>query len=161
MIIRKAKTNDIETIHKLDKESVKYHKKFDKDFYTISEGFWKIKRDSQIKAIKSPTNLILVAEIDEKVVGYIWGYVETIMKHKIGKIQELIVTSKQRGKGIGKELIKRMLDFFKSRGCIISEIGVFVENEPTIKVYEKSGFKKKEYKMRLVLNKTKRFRPFL
>ena len=160
MNIRKAKKEDIESIHKLDKESTKYHKKFDRDFYTISEKWWKIKKDSQIKAIKSPTNLILVAEIDEKVVGYIWGYAETIMKHKIGKIQELIVTSKQRGKGIGKELIKHMLDFFKDRKCIISEIEVFVENLPTIKVYEKAGFRKREYKMQLKLNKTKRFRPF-
>ena len=160
MLIRKAKKEDIESIHKLDRESTKYHKKFDKDFYTISEKWWKIKKDSQLKAIKSPTNFVLVAELDEKVVGYIWGYVETIMKNKIGKIQELIVTSKQRGKGIGKKLIKRMLDFFKERDCIVSEIEVFVENLPTIQVYEKAGFKKREYKMQLKLNKTKKFRPF-
>ncbi len=159
-MIRKAKKEDIESIHKLDRESTKYHRKFDKDFYTISEKWWKIKKDSQIKAIKSPTNLILVSEIDGKVVGYIWGYIETIMKNKIGKIQELIVTSKQRGKGIGTRLIKQMLDFFKDKKCIISEIEVFVENLPTIQVYEKAGFKKKEYKMQLKLNKTKRFRPF-
>src|SRR3989344_1944315 len=158
MLIRKAKKEDIESIHKLDRESIKYHKKFDKDFYMISENWWKIKKDSQIKAIKSPTNLVLIAESDEKVVGYIWGYVGTIMKHKIGKIQELIVTSKQRGKGIGKELIKNILDFFKERKCIISEIEVFVENLPTIQVYEKAGFRKREYKMQLKLNKTKRFK---
>jgi len=159
-MIRQAKKEDIKSIHKLDIESTRYHKKFDKDFYTISEKWWKIKKDSQIKAIKSPTNLILVAEVDEKVVGYIWGYIETIMKHKIGKIQELIVTSEQRGKGIGKELIKNMLNFFKERKCVISEIEVFVENLPTIKVYEKAGFRKREYKMQLKLNKTKKFRPF-
>jgi ribosomal protein S18 acetylase RimI-like enzyme len=161
MLIRKAKKEDIESIHKLDKESTRYHRKFDKDFYTISEKWWEIKKDSQIKAIKSPTNLILVAEINGKVVGYIWGYIETIMKNKIGKIQELIVTSRQRGKGIGKELIKNMLDFFKGKKCIISEIEVFVDNLSTIQVYEKVGFKKREYKMQLKLNKTKKFRPFL
>ena len=52
MNIRKAKREDIEVIHNLDRESTKYHKKFDKDFYTISEKWWKIKKDSQIKAIK-------------------------------------------------------------------------------------------------------------
>ncbi len=160
MNIRKAKKDDIESIHKLDRESVKYHKRFDRDFYTISEKWWKIKKDSQIKAIKSPTNLILVAEVDKKIIGYIWGYVEIIMKHKIGKIQELIVTSKQRGKGIGKELIKRMLDFFKNRKCVISEIEVFADNVPTVKVYEKAGFRKREYKLQLKMDKTKRFRPF-
>ena len=160
MLIRKAKKEDIESIHKLDRESTKYHKKFDKDFYTISEKWWKIKKDSQLKAIKSPTNLILVSEVDGKIAGYIWGYIETNMKNKIGKIQELIVTSKQRGKGIGKELIKQMLDFFKDKKCIVSEIEVFVENIPTIQVYEKAGFKKREYKMQMKLNKTKKYRPF-
>lgn len=160
MSIRKAKKEDIESIHKLDRESAKYHKKFDRDFYTVSEKWWEIKKDSQIKAIKSPTNLILVAEAGKKIVGYIWGYVKTIMKHRIGKIQELIVNSKQRGKGIGKELIRGMLDFFKERECIISEIETFVENLPAIQFYEKAGFRKREYKMQLNLNKTKRFRPF-
>ena len=160
MLIRKAKKEDGESIHKLDRESTKYHKKFDKDFYTISEKWWRIKKDSQLKAIKSPTNLVLVAESDEKVVGYIWGYVETVIGHKIGKIQELIVTSKQRGKGTGTELIKNILNFFKERKCVVSEIKVFVNNEPTIKVYEKAGFRKREYKMQLRLNKNKTFRPF-
>jgi len=138
MIIKKAKKEDIESIHKLDIESVKHHKTFDKDFYSISERWWKIKKASQLKAIKSPTDLVLVAESGGKIVGYIWGYIEIMMKYKIGKIQELIVTSKQRGKGIGTRLIKQMLDFFKNRKCVISEIEVFVKNEPTIKVYEKS-----------------------
>ena len=161
MGVRKAKKEDIEDINKLDRESTKYHKKFDKDFYSISEKWWKMKRESQIKAIKSSTNLILVVEIDGKVVGYIWGFVETIMKYRICKIQELIITSKQRGKGIGTKLIKQMLDFFKDKKCIISEIEVFVDNIPAIQVYEKAGFKKREYKMQLKLNKTKRYRPFL
>lgn len=160
MMIRKAKKKDIDAIHKLDMESIQYHKRFDNDFFTISKKWQKIKKDSQINAIKNPTNLIFVAELDGKVVGYIWGHVKTVIKHKIGKIDELIVTSKQRGNGIGKELIRRMLDFFKKRKCIISEIEVFTENLPTIKVYEKAGFRKREYKMQLKLNKNRKFRPF-
>ncbi len=158
--VRKAKKEDIYSINELDRESTKYHEKFDKDFYTISEKQWKIKKNSQIKAIQSSTDLILVAETDKKVVGYIWGYTKTVNKHKVGIIQELIVTSKQRGRGIGNELIKRMLDFLKNRKCIISKIDVVVDNLPAIKVYENVGFKKKEYKMQLKLNKTKKFRPF-
>ena len=60
----------------------------------------------------------------------------------------------------GKELIKNILNFFKERKCVVSEIEVFVNNEPTIKVYEKAGFSKREYKMQLRLNKNKTFRPF-
>ncbi len=160
MLIRKARKDDIESIHRLDKESIWYHKKFDKNFYTISGKWWKIKKASQLRAIKSPISLILVAESEGKIAGYIWGYIETIAKQKIGKVQELIVTSGQRRKGIGAGLIKNMLAFFKDRKCITSKIEVFAENLPAIQAYEKIGFRKREYKMQLKLDKTKRFNPF-
>ncbi len=158
--IRAAKKEDIEAIHLLDKESTKYHEKFDKHFYIISKKSWKIKKNSQKKAIKSSTDLILVAELNSEIIGYIWGYTEKIAKYKIGKIQELIVTSNQRRKGIGGKLIKNMLNFFKKKKCIISEIEVFVDNKPTVSAYEKIGFRKITYKMQLKLDKTKKFKPF-
>ncbi|MBU3897302.1 MAG: GNAT family N-acetyltransferase [Nanoarchaeota archaeon] len=160
MLIRTAKKSDIAIINKLDRESIKYHKKFDKDFHTVSENFWKIKKRSHKKAINNPTNLILVAELNGEVVGYIWGYIKKIMKYKIGKIQELVVTSKQRKKGIGTKLINNMLRFFKGKKCIISEIDVFVGNLPTVEVYEKAGFIKRYHMMQIKLDKQKRFKPF-
>ena len=160
MIIRKARKEDINAINFLDRESTRYHENFDKDFHTVSEKFWTMKKDSQIKAIKSSKELILVAEIDRKVIGYIWGYIEEVIKYKIGKIQELIVTFKERGKGIGTRLITEMLNFFKKNKCIISEIEVFVDNLPALKTYEKIGFRKREYKMQLKLDNRK-FSPFV
>jgi ribosomal protein S18 acetylase RimI-like enzyme len=160
MNIRKARVTDIEAIHSLDRESIKYHEQFDKDFYTVSESCFKLKKESQVKAMKSQSDLILVAEMNGKVVGYIWGRVEKVMKEKSGKVQEIIVTSQQRGKGIGKALMKQMLNFFKEKGCIISETEVFVENVAAIKAYESAGFKKREYKMQLHIDKTRRFKPF-
>ena len=151
MIIRKAKKEDIEEIHKLDKESVKYHRKFDKDFFTISEKWWKIKKDSQLKAISSRKDIVLVA-FDDKVVGYIWGYFE----REVGKLQELIVISRCRGKGLGKKLISEALKLLKKK-CAVVNIEVYVDNEPTVKVYEKLGFKKKEYKMQL---RFRNYKPF-
>ena len=68
MIIRKAKKADIASINKLDKESTRYHEKFDKEFFTISEHFWKMKVDSKITAMNDSTNLILVAKASGKVV---------------------------------------------------------------------------------------------
>ncbi|MBI3190401.1 GNAT family N-acetyltransferase [archaeon] len=160
MSIRKAAGRDIEHIHKLDKESVKYHQRLDKDFYTISQKWWKIKIASQLEAIKNPDNLILVAEKNGEIIGYVWGYIEKTAKLKIGKIQDLIVTKKYRRRCIALALIKDIMDFFREKKCIISETAVNIENEPAIKTYEKAGFKKNEYKMRLNLYKMKKFKPF-
>ncbi len=160
MLIRKASSKDIESIHKLDKESTTYHWRFDKNLYTVSRKWWEIKKASQCTAMKDSTNLILVAEEGGIIIGYIWGFIERIAKLKIGKIQDLIVTMKHRRRGIALALIKNMMDFFRNEKCIISEVAVNIENEPAIKSYEKVGFEKKEYKMRLKLDKMKKFRPF-
>ncbi|MFT4308942.1 MAG: GNAT family N-acetyltransferase [Candidatus Woesearchaeota archaeon] len=160
MDVRKAKTADIDSINALDRESVKYHAKFDKDYYTISEEWWNIKKDSQLKAMRSPKNSMLVALIDDTIVGYVWGSIDILADHKIGRIQELIVTSRYRRRGIGKTLINEMLEYFKGKNCVVCEIGVEAGNTPTIKAYENAGFSIREHKMRLKLDKKKRFRPF-
>ncbi|HLC76773.1 MAG TPA: GNAT family N-acetyltransferase [archaeon] len=142
-------------------ESTTYHQRFDNDFYTISQKWWKIKKTSQFTAIKDATNLILVAENEGIVIGYVWGYIEKVAKLKIGKIQDLIVTKKYRRKGVAAALIQELLIFFRNKKCIISETLVNVKNETALKAFEKLGFEKKEYKMRLKLDETKKFRPFV
>jgi ribosomal protein S18 acetylase RimI-like enzyme len=158
--IRQAKVKDIDQIHQLDKESVEYHKKFDRQFYTVSRKWWKIKKASQIKALKKSSDLILLAEKNKRVIGYIWGYVEKMAKFNVGKIQDLIVTSQYRNRGIATRLIKRMLKFFMTKKCVISDVEVYIKNNPAIDVYEKTGFVKQNYRMRLKLGKVKSFSPF-
>lgn len=159
LVVRPAETKDIDIIHELDMESVKFHKKFDREFYHISDKWWKVKKDSQIKALKNPTNLILVAEEDKKIIAYIWGIIYKMTKFNVGKIQEIVVTSKHRRRGVAIKLVKRILEFFKSKKCIVSEVEVNVRNEHAMKLYEMMGFVKKNCSMRLKLDKSKSFSP--
>jgi len=161
MNIRKASCADIGQIHELDKESVKYHLKFDKEFYQVSARWWKIKCDSQLKAMQNPSDLLLVAEENGKIIGYIWGYTEKMIKFDIGKIQELVVSAAHRRKGVAKKLIKGILEFFASKKCIVSETTVNAKNESAVKTYESAGFEKVEYKMRFRLDRSRRFSPLL
>ena len=153
--------NDIKAIQKLDKESTLYHRRFDKELYQISKKWWRIKKNSQIAAIKDPKNLTLVAENNGKIIGYSWGYVEQLGKYSIGKIQELIVSAQYRRKGIGTQLIKNLLKFFEDKNCTIVEVMVNIKNNAAFKTYKKLGFEKKEYRMQLKIDKTKKFSPFL
>lgn len=161
MFIRKIVSSDIKAIQKLDKESTAYHRRFDRDLYQISKKWWKIKKDSQLAVIKDPKNLILVAEDNRKIVGYSWGYVERLNKYNIGKIQELVVSVQHWRKGIGTQLIKKLLEFFVDKNCIIVEVMVNVRNKPAFEIYKKIGFDEKEYKMQLKLDKAKKFSPFI
>ena len=59
---------------------------------------------------------------------------------KRGKISELIVTSKIRGKGVGQALIEKMEQYFKSKDCEYVLVDVFAYNENAIKFYDKKGY---------------------
>ena len=81
---------------------------------------------------------------NEKVLGLIMGYVRTYDKYdyldykcpKSGEISELIVSKNTRGKGIGKKLIKKLEDYFKSIGCEYVFVDTFAYNKNAIRFYE-------------------------
>lgn len=85
---------------------------------------------------------------NDKAIGLIMG---TIIKYdeydyldykcpKEGEINELIVTSKIRSKGVGQALMNKMEEYFKSVGCEYILVDVFAYNENGIKFYDKQGY---------------------
>lgn len=65
---------------------------------------------------------------------------------KKGEITELIVSKKVRGRGIGKVLMNKMEEYFKSLGCEYILLDVFAYNVNAIKFYEKEGYHSRMYK---------------
>ncbi|MCU0720002.1 MAG: GNAT family N-acetyltransferase [Pirellula sp.] len=61
-----------------------------------------------------------------------------------GAIQNIGVIPAFRGKGIGRELIRRSLHGFQSQGCRYVTLEVTVHNLGAIKLYESIGFQKSE-----------------
>ena len=59
---------------------------------------------------------------------------------KRGTITELIVSQKVRSKGIGKELIKKLEEYFKEQNCEYILVDVFAYNNNAINFYEKDGY---------------------
>lgn len=85
---------------------------------------------------------------NEKVLGLIMGYVRTYDKYdyldykcpKSGEISELIVSKNIREKGIGKKLIKKLEDYFKSIGCEYVFVDIFAYNKNAIRFYENENY---------------------
>ena len=65
---------------------------------------------------------------------------------KKGELTELIVSKKARGQGIGKVLMNKMEEYFKSLGCEYILLDVFAYNVNAIKFYEKEGYHSRMYK---------------
>ena len=85
---------------------------------------------------------------NDKAVGLIMGIIPGYEEFdyldykcpKRGEITELVITNKVRSKGIGRDLMKVMEDYFKENDCEYVLVDVFAYNDNAIKFYEKSGY---------------------
>jgi GNAT superfamily N-acetyltransferase len=90
---------------------------------------------------------ILVAELDNKVVGYIafWKEVsETQFSFTIPfsvKLSDIYVLPECRGKGIAKELMKEVDNYAREIGSTQILLNVLYKNEVARTVYEKNGYR--------------------
>ena len=59
---------------------------------------------------------------------------------KTGIVEELIVTRRVRALGIGKELLKRIEQYFTEKGCEYADIDVFAYNNNAINFYDRNDY---------------------
>ena len=93
-------------------------------------------------------NKCYLAIENNKAIGLIMGKITKYDKNdyldykcpKRGEITELIVSKKARSNGIGKELINKMEEYFKSKDCEYVIVDIFAYNEKAIKFYEKNNY---------------------
>lgn len=92
----------------------------------------------------SRSGVILVAEVDGRIVGAIGGYIigsmENIEGERYGFIEFLIVDEGYRGMGVGRNLLVSLIDKLKGRG--VSEVYLEVDprNEAALSLYKSLGF---------------------
>lgn len=129
-------------------ELQEYIMSIDKEGYNIiskeyKEEFFK----KNMKNIKKYKGKIMLYVENGNAIGLIVGSINNeetndydFKAPKRGRINELIVNKKYRGKGIGQKLFDAMQDYLKSIGCEKILIEVFAYNENARKFYEKNGY---------------------
>jgi len=131
-----------------------YHRKID-SYYKF--GFeTKIGFRKYLSEILNQKNIkVLVAETDNKIVGYFIGTIEKakafVVPKKIGRISDAFVAKKYRKSGIGKKMFKELVKWFKKKNIKHIELSVDSRNETGIKAWQKFDFKEYMKKMRLDL----------
>ena len=98
--------------------------------------------------VKENNGKCFLAIENDKAIGLIMGIVSTYDENdyldykcpKSGEISELIVTKKIRSTGVGKLLMSKMEEYFKSMDCEYIHVDVFGYNESGINFYEKRGY---------------------
>jgi len=101
-----------------------------------------------LEKVKNNNGKCYLAVENEKAIGLIMGYVRTYDEYdyldykcpKSGEISELIISKEARGKGIGKQLMKKMENYFKSINCEYVFLDVFAYNKNAVEFYKKEGY---------------------
>lgn len=131
IVIRRAIREDGARMMELIKELAKYEKEPDAvtvDFnHFIESGFG-----------ENPVWFSYVAEVDGKVEGFALWYIRySTWKGQRLYLEDLIVTDKMRGQGIGKLLFDRLIEECKEKNYSGMMWQVLDWNEPAINFYKK------------------------
>ena len=142
MIIRQFEQNDIPEILNLWQNFMQYLVEINDAYYELKDGKNAFK--VHLEKIDSDVNTtLLVCEINREIVGFIYGYVESLSpwfgSAQIGIIRYLAVSDRAQKMGVGKALFNAIQMWFKMRG--ISRLELYVLNGLTANdFWEKMGF---------------------
>jgi len=128
-MIREACVDDIPSIVDLWEEMMNFHIQ-KSSMYDIKPDAREIYAFYLKKVIKSHESIVLVCEIENKVVGYIMSE-ESLLppvykEENVGTVVEICITEKYQNKGIGEKLLEKTEKWFISKDittieCVISD----------------------------------------
>lgn len=92
--------------------------------------------------ISNPKNLYLVAEIENKGVGFVSFHTQNLLHHcgLVGEIQEFFIHQNHRGKGVGRKLINEILDYADQNKLKSIEVTTNKRRVENVMIYENLGF---------------------
>lgn len=98
--------------------------------------------DSFQKVLNDPNAYILVAEKNDKIIGFATFSIRTVVRYPkpIAELDEFFVVPECRKKGIGKQLLQTVLDRAKKRGCYRLYIESHYDHKAAHTLYDKMRF---------------------
>jgi len=106
-----------------------------------------------LKNINRANAAVYVAELEGRIVGYALGWINQpwAYKGRRGYFCDCFVESPYRGKGIGKELAKAMIEWFKKNDVECVETDVYVNNRVSLRMFKSLNFKEIAKRLRLTV----------
>lgn len=128
--IRKVKTQDLNFVYKSICDLENEELDFD-----IFEGIFN-------ENIANTNNLYLVAENKNEAVGFISFHTQNLLHHcgRVGEIQEFFINENHRGKGVGRQLIEKMMQYADEHFLKSIEVTTNKRRVENVMIYENLGF---------------------
>lgn len=107
----------------------------------FSEECYEDTMEALAKQLSWDSELVLVAELDRRIVGMIIGTIDNDQ----GYYYRIAVARDFRGRGIGKTLIQAMKKRFQVRQVRRILVSVDAHNEPILPLYESLGYTSNDF----------------
>lgn len=104
--------------------------------------------ENLLRKVKKMKGLILLAWDGEKIAGCIAGILEKqsslnlleCVPARVGRVIELFVAEPYRRRGVGKQMMREMENYFKKKKCDVSRVEVFEPNKTAHHFYSGMGY---------------------
>ena len=150
MKIREAQMEDAPRLNFLLTLLIRDEKQYDE---SINENF--VVTNMYENFINDPKRILLVAEEDEKIVGYLYGYIiesDEVQTETIAKLDALFVEEEHRRMGAAENLIDHFKVWVINHNITGMVVNVCSANYKAKSLYRKKGFKTTKETMSLEIN---------
>jgi GNAT superfamily N-acetyltransferase len=156
IIVRAATARDIDAVAALWAELVAYHHALDADLPPATPRGALAYGRRIIDRLDDPSARVLVAELDQRVVGYALGFVVDLVPEMFdqaagGFLADIFVAESQRRRGVGRALVDSMTTWFSQQGLSYWEWHVAARNPDATAFWHAMGGREVMLRMRAPL----------
>lgn len=149
--IRRATISDAETLARLWKELADYHADLAPEFALVPQSAT-LFLNHLSDLIQNQDCCILLAEDEGAAVGFISGMIQenppVFSERWVGHISNALVTARLRRRGVGRQLVGGMKEWFGERGISVIHLSAAVANPAGIEFWHDMGFRDYMTRMR-------------
>lgn len=152
IVIRKARIEDLKAIQELNNKLFELeYNKFDP---SLKVGWPFTEEGEEYFKDMIENEIVFVAVVDNNVIGYLAGTVDTknscILK-PISELDNFYVEENYRGQGIGTKLVKEFKNYCFDKGIEEMKVTASALNINAIEFYKKIGFKEFEITLKTII----------
>ncbi len=143
LVIRPALESDVDALADLVARLKRLNGEFD-PLLKPAENLLSVSKEYVKSKLASTSSVVLVAEIDGKIVGVVIGDVEDRLFYEprmAGVIKEFYILPEFRRRGLGKRMMNEIMDALRKKGAQMIMADFPALNEIAIEFYKKMNFR--------------------
>src|SRR5262245_20925112 len=118
-------------------EPITWQKKLDARLGPLNGRDWRARWQARLKHIFA-TQIVLVGELDGRLAAMASGTVDAAAA--LGFIDVLAVSRESQGRGLGRQMLRAMIEHMRAAGCQYVNLDCLTDNDSANALYQSEGF---------------------